>query len=168
MNQPSEELKSSRNNRDGMSPKVYQSTASKNSKKLHMRHSSINSYLSNSPGSFKVSSGHKSNNKYKNSYKYSEFDSCRDLKKSTSIEKPKYGGINRVRKYYERATKLSPRSWVKKNSDTGATMKKSSSKTKGSMIKNSINTTREKKKGLENIASRLSLLSSAKRLRKSK
>ena len=62
----------------------------------------------------------------------------------------------KVKKYNDRATRLSPRSWIKKkNSDPHVI----SNRVQWPYPKSKMNTIEEKKKGLEKIASRLSLVS---------
>lgn len=78
-------------------------------------------------------------------------DSVKKFLKQSSYKYIRPQSKNRVKKYYDRATRLSPRSWIKKKNSIG----KSPSQilnTKASVIE-------DKMKGLENIASRLSLVS---------
>ncbi|CAI2366425.1 unnamed protein product [Moneuplotes crassus] len=151
VNSSLEDSKGSRNLATEISLKAYPSST----KKLHMRHGSINSYISNSPSSFGKSTE-------KNSRNF--MTQPKNIMKTLSKErKSRPQSKNRVKKYYERATKLSPRNWIKKNSEAGLSIKPGSGKVKQKLVTSRC----ERKKGIESIASRLSLVSSAKRLKNS-
>lgn len=133
-----DDLYNSRNENKDISIKVYSTT----SKSKHMRHSSINE-LSNSPGSFIRSSESKSSRSINKNMKASNFN-------SNNARNP---SKNRVKKYYDRATRLSPRSWIKKKNSLGKDPRLTvNHESKVSVVE-------LKRKGLENIASRLSLVS---------
>lgn len=113
-----EEFSASRNQHNSIYPKPFSSISK--SRANHMRHSSINTHLSNSPGSFtKSPKNSQTSHTYRQQFANPNYEKPSHLPPKTGHHRYSSGsGKNKVKKYYERATRLSPRSWIKKKNST--------------------------------------------------